>query len=170
MSSSNDGLAYACKDCKNKSHAEWVSSNKIKQDEYAKAWHKANPNKNSEYGKRYYGNNKDSAAESHRKWRNKNQEKVRAASKKYYRDNKAAAVARRAKRRAAQIKATPPWFDKEAVECIYSKAKTMRDRGDDVHVDHIIPLQGIEVCGLHWSLNLEIVRAEYNRAKGNRLQ
>lgn len=36
------------------------------------------------------------------------------------------------------------------------------------HVDHIIPLQSLLVCGLHCGFNLRVIPAEENIKKGNR--
>jgi len=42
--------------------------------------------------------------------------------------------------------------------------------GIQYHVDHIIPLQGENVCGLHIAANLRVIPARDNLAKSNKLK
>ena len=77
-----------------------------------------------------------------------------------------------ARRRAAKLNATPKWLtkeDKKRISDIY-KLRELCSRLDNVeyHVDHVIPLQGENVCGLHVPENLRVVLAEYNLAKNNK--
>lgn len=77
--------------------------------------------------------------------------------------------AKRARRRCAQLSRTPKWLtaqDKKAIKAIYDEAvaKTTAT-GTLYHVDHIIPLQGKLVSGLHVPSNLQIITAEENLKK-----
>lgn len=100
-------------------------------------------------------------AETIAKWQKNNPEKV-----KHYRliekiSGKSAAKA--AKRRAAKLQATPPWADLEEIKNVYLEAQYF-----NMHVDHIIPLQGKNVCGLHVWDNLQLLPAVENIKKGNK--
>lgn len=68
-----------------------------------------------------------------------------------------------------QMVATPHWTDRNEIKRIYAKAKLMSARdGITYHVDHIVPIMGENVCGLHVPANLRIVPASKNMSKGNR--
>ena len=64
--------------------------------------------------------------------------------------------------------ATPVWADLEKIRKLYKKAKQMtKDFGVQYSVDHVIPLRGEFVWGLHVHNNLQIVLHEVNMRKGN---
>jgi ribosomal protein L19E len=89
---------------------------------------------------------------SHRTWVLANKEKVRAYGRYY-----------RALRRSLEKLATPQWVDKTSLKQIYKNCPK------GFHVDHIIPLNGKEICGLHVPWNLQYLTAKDNLSKGNRL-
>lgn len=63
----------------------------------------------------------------------------------------------------------PPWVDKEAIAAIYKEARRVSMvTGVPHHVDHVIPLAGKFVSGLHVHTNLAIVPAAVNLKKYNR--
>ena len=71
--------------------------------------------------------------------------------------------------RAIKLSATPSWADRLAIDQIYKTATERGKRtGKKYNVDHIVPLQGKSVCGLHVQTNLRIVLARTNHKKGNR--
>lgn len=79
-----------------------------------------------------------------------------------------------ANRRAAKLKRTPAWlteFDLLKIKCLYQLA-AMRNRESDQswHVDHIIPLQGEFVSGLHVPGNLRVIPAIDNMRKSNQYE
>jgi hypothetical protein len=71
-------------------------------------------------------------------------------------------------RRAAKIQRTPAWADLKAIEEIYLKAAEMSKGAVKYHVDHIIPLRGALVSGLHVEGNLQIITAAENTRKCNK--
>ena len=93
-------------------------------------------------------------------------EELRLWRKQYYSTQKGKAVnnARHSKRRAYKLKAIPKWANLERIREIYKKCKK------GYHVDHIIPLRGLNVCGLHVENNLQILKARDNIVKSNRLE
>lgn len=98
----------------------------------------------SERNKEYYETNKDSY------------------HKVYIEEHRSEYNARNAKRRSDKIYATPRWADLDLIKRIYENA-------EGAHVDHIIPLNGDTVCGLHVENNLQYLTAEENSKKGNKL-
>lgn len=74
-----------------------------------------------------------------------------------------------ANRRALKINATSSWADKKKLKVIYSDCMMKSQSTGVAHeVDHIVPLKGKNVCGLHNEFNLRIVTASENRAKSNK--
>jgi 5-methylcytosine-specific restriction endonuclease McrA len=67
----------------------------------------------------------------------------------------------------------PKWISKEQrkeIELIYEHARECTVlTGDRYVVDHIVPLKGVNVCGLHVPWNLQVLPSDVNDSKGNRL-
>jgi hypothetical protein len=68
------------------------------------------------------------------------------------------------KRKKRLKRQTPLWADAEKIRQIYI------DRPDGYHVDHIIPLKGELVCGLHVESNLQYLPAKENISKKNKFK
>jgi hypothetical protein len=76
-----------------------------------------------------------------------------------------------AKRRAARLQRTPPWADLRAIKAFYVEARRLSAATGVQHdVDHVVPLQGELVSGLHVETNLRIVTASENTRKRNRFE
>lgn len=73
------------------------------------------------------------------------------------------------KRRAVARQAEPLWADAALIKLLYTTRQYMTEQtGFDWHVDHIVPLQGSNVCGLHVHNNLRVVPATVNLQKSNK--
>ena len=76
-------------------------------------------------------------------------------------------------RRRKHREATPPWLtrkQKTEIRQLYQIAITMtKTTGEQYVVDHIVPLRGNEVCGLHVPWNLRVITQEENLKKSNKL-
>ena len=95
------------------------------------------------------------------------QECHRKASLKWNKDNPEKYSATQSKRRARKLRATPKWLNAAhyaEIESLFLFCKLFPGH----EVDHIVPLQGKNVCGLHTPDNMQILTIEENRSKGNR--
>lgn len=73
------------------------------------------------------------------------------------------------KRRAKKLQRTPAWADLKKIEKVYEEARFMTLlMGEPYHVDHVVPLRGRRVSGLHVHNNLQILPGIENVRKGNR--
>jgi len=108
------------------------------------------------------------------KWRlnNPNHENTKLVKTAYKKNNPSKTLALGAKRRSAQLKRTPTWLtenDHWMIEQAY-ELSVLRTKlfGFAWHVDHIIPLQGKYVSGLHVPINLQVIPATENLRKANK--
>lgn len=98
-------------------------------------------------------------------------ERIRAQQRAYAATAEAKALhaAIQRKRNKRLVEATPPWLTEEQralVDYTYWHAKDVTAvTGEPYHVDHILPLRGKNVCGLHVPWNLRVVPAEINLRK-----
>lgn len=74
------------------------------------------------------------------------------------------------KREALKKKATPPWLTEVDIVCMDYLYKLAKSFDEPLEVDHIIPLQGKLVCGLHVPSNLQILTKVENRMKHNKFE
>ena len=122
----------------------------------------------SAYWKAYEAANKEKIAARKKQWRIDN----KAARSAYYKayaetpEGKAGNAAREGKRRAAKMNRTMSWTETKDIAELYAFCQKL----DDHHVDHIIPLQGKLVSGLHVYDNLQIIPAAENHSKNNKFK
>ncbi len=138
----NRGRMDVCTQCSNKKRlAEWVRNNPDRKRENNKMWALANPDKDRE--------SKD-------KWQKMNPENGR----------------QKQRLRGTRVRrATPKWACKSEILKMYKIATRLSAvTGIEHHVDHVIPLKGETVCGLHVQGNLRVISGSQNKSKGNRFE
>ena len=158
----------------------YYETNKERFAERKRAWEKANPEKIKAYKRAYYKANKEKIDAYKRSYYAANEEKIRAYQeankekrKVWCKNNRAKLNAKAVRHQAQMLKATPPWLSskmKEEILAKYQEAQILSEStGIPHHVDHIIPLQGKTVRGLHVPWNLQVIPAIENLKKSNRL-
>jgi len=104
----------------------------------------------------------------------RNAEKACAQKKVYRESNRGKINALNTARKKVVKQQTPAWltaFDKLKIKCMYQVAAMYtKESGEPWHVDHIVPLQGTSVSGLHTPLNLRVIRGTENLSKKNKYE
>lgn len=148
---SSDGVCFRCRECDNLYVAKWRE-------------------KNPDAFKTWYSENKEKRSDDFRKWLSENKEHRRESYTQWARDNKHIVRAISARKHAAKLKATPSWANQEAIRKIYAEAvRLTQETGVRHEVDHIYPLQGKTVCGLHCETNLRVITKVENIRKHNKM-
>lgn len=105
------------------------------------------------------------------KVKSRNKPRILEYNKIYYRNHILKFTFKSAKYRAAKLKRTPPWLTEEhwkQIEEFYNEARRLTQvTGIPHEVDHIIPLRGKNVSGLHVPWNLQILTESQNCSKNN---
>lgn len=135
-----DGYNYRCKECTKESKKDYYKENK---DKYQK----------------YYEETKEERLIYQKDYWNKNPE-IRSKLRNDH--------------RVAKISATIKSLLKEdhaEIREFYKIAQWMTIAFEEpFHVDHIVPLQGTNVCGLHVPWNLQVIFARDNISKSNKFE
>lgn len=133
--------------------------------------------------RRYAVKNKEACYRRTREWRAKSGDAIKAYCAKKYAENpefykylsvawrkanKAKMLASNARQRAVRLRAMVSWADETRIFEMYDRAsRVSKCTGFVWHVDHIVPLQGKTVCGLHVPDNLRVIPAKINLKKHN---
>ena len=158
-----------CKACRVKRDKVYQNKNREKHNAYVREYYKNNPDKRKARDDKFRQNNKEKVLEYSLMYREKNRDKLKEYSLNWAKNNKERHSANKAKRRAMLLQAFPSWADKSMIVSIYKESiLRTKQEGKQYHVDHIIPLKGKNVCGLHVHTNLQIILAEENLRKSNK--
>ncbi|MEN6544486.1 MAG: hypothetical protein ABFE07_00420 [Armatimonadia bacterium] len=123
-----------------------------------------------EKGRRYHADNRDQVNEQKREYWAENREQMAEARKRWKAKNRARVRHMNACRKKLIAIATPPWADRSAILAVYEEAERVTEAtGVQHHVDHIVPIKGESVCGLHVHYNLRPLPWDQNIKKKNRL-
>lgn len=185
-------VAGACCECVSDRKKEIYQARREEVLAYMKVqgavYRAANPEKRAENSRRWKQNNHERVLELARVRRMANPEAGRANSRAhYYRHrerellrqkiwrmaNRGVVNAFTAKRKADLLQRTPGWLSADDLWLLqeaYTLARVRTDLfGFQWHVDHVLPLRGKKVSGLHVPNNIRVIPAADNLRKGNRL-
>lgn len=162
---------WTCVTCHNARCAAALPGWRAKNPEKVAASRKRVAERHSVTSKAWRLANPDKTATHRRDWNAKNKEKRNLLSKEWRQRNKGVMNAHKAKRKSDILRRMPPWLtadDKWMMREAYTLA-ALRTKltGVQWHVDHIIPLRGKKVSGLHVPDNLQVIPASVNQRKWN---
>lgn len=140
----------------------------------SKRWYLEHPNMARSARAAYAQRNPEVVAQAKRAWAARNPQKVREHARKWFAEHPAKRAAYVRERQAAARQAVPRWLsvaDRRSIEAKYAlSARLTLTTGVRHHVDHIVPLKGKTVCGLHVPWNLQVLTASENVRKSNKLE
>jgi hypothetical protein len=111
--------------------------------------------------KQWVSNNREELNKKARDSYETRKEVALAATNKWRKNNLAYDAFRTSLYRARKLQASPKWANLKRIEDIYQACPK------GFHVDHVVPLKGINVCGLHVENNLQYLPACENIRKKN---
>ena len=165
-------MSFVCSKCKvsfeNKTR---VSYCKPCMANYVKIRYLNNREKLLKNQKDYIDRNKEKVRNTNAEYKTKNLEKCNLLTKLWKQNNKSKVNTSCSKRRAALNNAVPKWLTENDFWMIEQAYELAQERSKifkfDWHVDHVIPLKGSNVCGLHTPYNLQVIPAKDNLRKRN---
>ncbi len=139
---------------------------RIRPITYYKSKYRENRERYRRYRKTAYNKYREKRIQETIQWQKDNPEKVNIKNSRWRKKNSGKVNAQTIRYRTRKSRAEPSWLtEKQRIEIreIYIKAVEM-----NLEVDHIIPLKGRNICGLHVPWNLQMLTKSENCSKGNK--
>jgi len=170
------GLRAQCRICVSERTKKYRDQDLVKERRslQAKERYEANREEIIKKHREYRAAHRKQQREYYKEYSAKEENKTKKAlySKEWRKNNPHLGKLSKIRRAERTEKATPVWLTpehKEKIKKVYLRRdKKIEKTGDEYHVDHIVPLQGEKVCGLHVPWNLRVITAEANLKKNNR--
>lgn len=161
-------MEKACTKCKEVKSFDLFHKHKGKPHGLA-LWCKSCANENTR--KHFQKKTPEEKLQAKRKYNSENRLRVNEYNRQIRRKYPEKHAARQALRRARKLQATPDWLtgaQKAQMNRTYKLRDIISDAtGEQYHVDHLVPLNGENVCGLHVPWNLQVIPAKENLRKSN---
>jgi hypothetical protein len=174
-----DGVPVYRNDCKccvvAKSKKKYFSDLE-KSRKYHTAYYSKKKQNNPDMHKRYYAENKERISEINRQSYIRNVEKRKSKVAEWVVKNRGKSNAIKKAYKETKTNALPKWVAEDLDmmwvidECYDLAVLRSKVTGIKWHVDHVVPLRGKTVCGLHVPWNLQVITASQNCSKSNKFE
>ena len=170
---SPDGYRNDCKDCRKASSLKNHYENQEQRKARFKTDHAKRVLENPNFYVETYARYRESSLATAKQYYQDNIEERKAKQRLWSKTNRGTANALSKRYKLKKVNATPKWLTPEQIynmQCTYKVAAQLSETSSQKwHVDHIVPIRGKDVCGLHVPWNLQLLPAKMNMQKGNRI-
>ena len=161
-----------CRSCEREASLKYEAENREKRRQEKRDFYATNLEKELERKRLHYALNTEKEKARSARWREENREYLREKDRQDAKNRPAYFCYKTQKRHAAKLQRTPAWLSEEQLKEIQVEyelsAWCSQVMGVKYNVDHIVPLQGKTVCGLHVPWNLRVIPASDNFRKSNK--
>lgn len=164
--------SYGCIACSNDATKRNQAKDRAAVHARNKQYREKNPDKVRQMGRAWRENNIEYDAARKHAYRVANIERLTAKYQEYCKNNRGKIRAKNNRRHAEKLQRMPAWLNAAElfeIECVYTYCAALNRIGLRFHVDHEVPLRGVQVSGLHVPWNLRVLPAQDNMRKSNRL-